>query len=83
MDGYYDCWFHTAKGIVPIKMAKSAFDALYAFFRDNKTEDEPSTVCSIEVTMNAGTPNEYIVKLEQVWQVTAGYQFVCLTAGVN
>ena len=83
MDGFYDCWFHTANGVVPIKLAPSAFDGLFAFFRDNKTEEEPTTVCSLEITMNAGTPNEYIVKLEQVWQITAGYQFVCLTAGAN
>lgn len=83
MDGYYDCWFHTANGVVPIKLVKSAFDSLYAFFRENKTEEEAMTVCSLDITMNAYTPQEYELHLEGVWQVTAGYQLANITAGVN
>ena len=82
MDGYYDCLFFSGTRIIPIKLASSAFDGLFAFFRENKTEDEPSTTCQLEITMNAGTPKEYTLKLENVWQIVSNYcpQFV---VGVN
>ncbi len=73
MDGYYECLFFSGTRIIPIKLASSAFDGLFAFFRENNTEDEPSTSCQLEITMNAGQPNEFVLKLDNVWQIVSTY----------
>lgn len=71
MDGYFDCWFFHSGGVTAIKMLEAPFWELFNFFRQNQTENETGTVCQLEITMNAGTPREYTVTLEGVWQVVS------------
>lgn len=68
---YYDVWFFHAKGVTAIKMLEAPYWELYNFFRQHQTENEVGTVCQLEIIMNAGTPREFTVKLDGVWQVVA------------
>lgn len=79
---YYDVWLVHSGGITPIKLLEVPFWELYNFFRRFQTENQVGTVCQLEITMNAGTPNEYIAKFEQVTDVL-GCVLLNSTAGVN